>query len=200
MGCVETVHGISPDLVIRGRTDNPSDFSSELTRAAWHEAGHAVVSEILRPCSVTLVCIHDARNASLGFTSVVPTKQTSYVEFKNEVICNLAGNAALEQRFGVADLGAENDLDDAIEQVRIAIDDIAYCGFSTMNLHRSNSEQLKAGIENAITLYLQQFYSEAKQILASNMRFLEAVAIELLGKGLLTACDVQRIKKEITSR
>lgn len=200
LGCLETLHQIPPDLILEGRKDAPDDFSSDVTRAAWHEAGHAVVSEVLRPGSVTLVCIHEARNDSRGFTACLPRNRNSFAALKNSVVCALAGNAALEQRFGTADPGGASDLEDAIGLLRDAFGDAAYGGFTVMYMMHNRSERHAAETENAIAQHLRQCDSEARQILAANMRFLETTVIELLDKGLLTARDIQRIKKDCISQ
>ncbi len=194
LGCIEVVHQVPPDLIVAGRKDSLEDVEDEMTRAAWHEAGHAVVSELLRPGSVTLVCIHERRNDSLGFTAYGASRQESFAEMNHRAICGLAGNAALEQRFGSAETGAAGDLEQAVEYLREAVENEAYCGFPMLRSHHMVSNERLSVIETAVSLQLQQLYSEAKRLLSSNMRFLNAVTEELLDKGLLTAKDIRRLK------
>ena len=112
----------------------------------------------------------------------------------HRVICGLAGNAALEQRFGSAETGAAGDLEQAVEYLREAVENEAYCGFPMLRSHHMVSNERLSAIETAVSLQLQQLYSEAKRLLSSNMRFLNAVTEELLDKGLLTAKDIRRLK------
>ncbi len=194
MGCLETAHHVSPDLIIHGRTDDANDPECEMTRVACHEAGHAVVSEVLRPGSVSFVCIHESRNDSRGFTSA-HARNNSFDKLSKEVTCAVAGAAALDQRFGITDIGASGDFEEAKNILWELIAHDGYCGFPLLESTRRDSDQLLMETEKMISIEMYKHYSEAKRILASNMDFLKTMIVELLDKGLLTRNDIQRIKE-----
>ncbi|MCR4770967.1 MAG: AAA family ATPase [Oscillospiraceae bacterium] len=195
MGCIETVCGVSADLIISGRPDRHDDPGSLAARAACHEAGHAVVSEILRPGSVTLVCIHEPCNGSRGFTSYEP-KERSFKETKSRAVCALAGSAAAEQMFGSAEHGSASDFERAKEDLQDLITREAYCGFGLLESRMRESDCQLAATETAVSHEMNECYKEAKRILASNRPFFESVSAELLEKGILTAADLSRIKEK----
>ena len=83
-----------------------------LKRIAVHEAGHAVISEVLEPGSVNLVSICGYSNTSGGITSVRKPDDYNFnvVAQENEVIRSLGGKAAIEMIYGTFDTGCIDDL------------------------------------------------------------------------------------------
>lgn len=91
--------------------------SAEKQRVAIHESGHALISELLFPGSVSTVTVVP-RSKTLGFIrqkeDVAPVLQTeSYL--KNQLSVLLAGGAAEELVFGEGSTGAANDYQRATE-------------------------------------------------------------------------------------
>lgn len=91
--------------------------SAEKKRVAVHEAGHALISELYFPGSVSTVTVVP-RSKTLGFIrqkeDVAPVLQTkSYLE--KQLCVLLAGGAAEEQVFGEGSTGAANDYQRASE-------------------------------------------------------------------------------------
>ena len=199
--CLLTAHGVSPDSIECYRTDDPDDPGNRMTNAAWHEAGHAVVAETLSPGSVTLVCIHEETNDSLGFTSYAKSPRNhNLLTRSNEIVRTLGGRAAQELRFGLADLGAESDLEDASCMLSDLINAGGY-GFSLLNNpYRGYSEALRARREIVMASELERLYLRAKEILSENRDFLNALTVALLEEGYLTGEEVRALKEEVTSR
>ena len=115
LGCLETVHEIPASMVIRGKVNTDDEM---MTHIACHEAGHAVVSEILSPGSVTMVCIHELCNHSHGFTSYYRPQEYGNGIDRSGVVAALGGRAALDMSYGIIDEGARSDLDDAATEMR----------------------------------------------------------------------------------
>ena len=190
LGCLETVHEIPASMVIRGKVNTDDEM---MTHIACHEAGHAVVSEILSPGSVTMVCIHELCNHSHGFTSYYRPQEYGNGIDRSGVVAALGGRAALDMSYGIIDEGARSDLDDAATEMRDRIVNSGVMGFAFLSVAR-DSEALNSRVEFAIAEELDRCYSQAKMILAKNRAFHKAITDALLRDGLLTSADIQKIK------
>ncbi len=192
-------YGVSP-AVFEGESDPPADLSdrdSSRTRIIYHEAGHAAVSEILFPESVTIISAYSRDGSKGGFTGIYRELSIDPMKWqKGDIVVSLGGMAALEHRFGISDKGAERDLDHAFYSARNLVENDCACGFRNFSYGFNDSEELKRKQEEATALELERYYRKAKEILAENDEFFEKLASGLAEKGLLTAKDVQEIKKE----
>jgi vesicle-fusing ATPase len=105
------------DKILMGEKLEKLPSPEEIHRVAVHEAGHAVVSEALRPGSVAQVTVSPRGNA-LGFVRHAP-KDDTYVyprETIEEEICILiAGAGAEEMFFGSKSTTASNDFQRALD-------------------------------------------------------------------------------------
>jgi cell division protease FtsH len=105
------------DKVLMGEKLDRLPSPEEIQRVAVHEAGHAVVSESLRPGSVAQVTVSPRGNA-LGYVRHAP-KDDTYVypqETIEEEICILvAGAGAEEMVFGSRSTTASNDFQRALD-------------------------------------------------------------------------------------
>jgi hypothetical protein len=107
----------------------------------------------------------------------------------------LGGIAAIEQRFGVFDMGGSSDLDQAFDRTRRLVSDTCIKG---LHLHASgfgDTENLKFEQEKATAAEVERYYRKAKEIIALNYEFFEKVAVALAKKKLLSAVDIQEIKR-----
>lgn len=184
--------------------DDQDDFSSHLSDShhiashmIYHEAGHAVVSEVLCPGSVTLVFAGNLRQEEGGFTSYYRDPGKSQLEWmKNRIIACLGGMAAMEQKFGLPDIGCSEDLNFAFYKVRGLISKTCINGFSLYAREYDDSERLKADLDQAVATQVEQYYRKAKEIISANWDFFEKLAAALAEKKLLSAADIQKIRKE----
>lgn len=164
----------------------------------YHEAGHAVISEILCPKSVTLVSAYNREYENGGFTSYYNdnTYTTLYWE-KSRIIGALGGIAAIEQKYGFYDLGAESDLSYAFSKTRDMIINLSTSGFHLQSHgYDEDSDQLKFAQEQAISAEMDKYYRKAKEIISHNYEFFEKIAVTLAKKKLLSADDIRKIKSE----
>ena len=168
----------------------------ERSYTAYHEAGHAVVSEILDPGSVTLVSLYGtASGRSRGFVLSRRSDDANTMRMQQiGILQSLGGKAAQEQRFGIMDRGAEADLAGAFEQVKNLVGDACCCGFNLYSYGYDNSEDLSNRIEQATAAEVERYYRRAKEILSMNAGFLDAVANALLEKGFLTMHDIEKLR------
>ena len=184
--------------------DEPDDCSRRLSdpghtisQVIYHEAGHAVVSEVLCPESVTLVSACCTSGDVRGFTSYYnDNSKTSLYWEKSRIIGSLGGIAAIEQKFGISDLGCERDLDQAFDRVSDLIVQTCTSGFRFHNNNYSNSERLMSEQEQAVAAEVEKYYRKAKEILSANWEFFEKIAVALAQKKLLSTVDIQKIKSE----
>ena len=174
-----------------------SDPNSDLTQIVYHEAGHAVVSEILCPESVTLISVRpDLDGTTNGFTAYY--KEDNYQSIywkKSRIICGLAGRAAVDQKFGVYDSGSGSDIEKVYAQVERFVTEECING---LNMYSSwnSSENQKISNEQIIKDEMNKYYMKARELLIKNMDFLEKTAAALAEKKMLSALDLKRIKEE----
>lgn len=174
--------------------DDSKKFASQIV---YHEAGHTVVSEVLCPDSVTLVSAHNRGGRSGGFTDYYNTKEHSPLYWtKSRIVSTLGGIAAIEQKYGVFDVGGERDLDQAFDISKNLIVDTCISGFHLHCNGYEDTESLKFEQEKAVAAEVEKFYRKAKEIISLNIEFFEKTAVALAKKKLLSAVDIQKIKSE----
>lgn len=187
-----------------GLANEQDDFSSHLSdphhiasHMIYHEAGHAVVSEVLCPGSVTLVFAGNLRQEEGGFTRDYREPGSSLLEWrKKRIITSLGGMAAMEQKFGLPDIGCASDLNYAFERVSHLLSDYCINGLSFYSRGFGDSEHLKASLEQAAAAEVERYYRKAKEIISANREFFEKLAAALAEKKLLSAVDVEKIREE----
>ena len=220
--CLHTVFNV-PNGVLNAKMPkiDLSDPRGPMTKVIYHEAGHATIAEVLSPGTVTLVSAYKQAGESGGFTAfcknlkgnssselcieddddflndIMAQEEDTIDEIYSEIYGSLGGMAALEQRFGVADTGTRSDLDRAFRYIRDIVTENCFCGFQyhTYDPWHSDSPELKARQEQAVAAEMERYYRKTKEILALNHELLDAIALGLSRKGVLTAADIAEIKK-----
>jgi vesicle-fusing ATPase len=105
------------DKVMMGEKLDRRPARKELERVAVHEVGHALLSEKVRPGSVSMLTIMP-RGQALGYMRQVPENDTylhtrGYLE--NQIQVLLAGSIAEEVVLGDRSTGAGNDFEQAVK-------------------------------------------------------------------------------------
>ena len=173
------------------------DSTKFLSQIVYHEAGHAVVSEILCPESITLVSAHNRGGESGGFTDYYNDHSFAPLYWcKSRIIGALGGAAAIEQKFGIFDAGCDRDLDFAFDRTRDLVVNNCVCGLHLHNNRYEDSQRLWSEQEQAVSAEVEKYYRKAKEIISLNMEFFENVAAALAKKRLLSAVDIKQIKSE----
>ncbi len=162
---------------------------------AYHEAGHAVIAEVLTPGYVGMVSLSSTSSKLGGFMlRCVEPERRAY-----EILVALGGKAASEMQYGRIASGTGSDLDDACEHLYQSIGSVGSLGLSYLNaLHDKDSDTLLSSREQVIFAELERYLFKAKEIIASNRTFLDRVASELLKKGTLLYSDMRRIRESCT--
>ena len=180
--------------------DAPENISSEddvnTERLAVHEAGHAVIAEVLEPGSVTLVslCRHTGSVGGMTKThrpdGIVLSKDLQ----EHTVITGLGGKAAVEIVYGVADVGCENDMNDVFDQVSEFVDPNCTLGFDTFERCGSSTYLLERK-DRLIASEVERYYQLSKRILVENRGFFDAVVAALKEKKTITYRGMQMLRK-----
>jgi cell division protease FtsH len=140
------------DKVIMGEKLDRKPTEAELTRVAVHETGHALVSETVRPDSVSHLTITPRGNA-LGYMRQTPEDdQYLYTksQLEGQIMISLAGAVAEEIVLGDRSTGAASDFDQAVGMAKKIINS----GLSSLGvispeiidneiLHRTMSDIIK---------------------------------------------------------
>lgn len=168
-----------------------------LERTAYHEAGHAVVAEILEEGSVDFVSVRNNASTIGGFTVYHNPDDywASKTHMENRVMAILAGKAATEIVFGVVDTGANNDLHRAFDIVQRFADNYCSYGFGYWEERDSSPNRLSRR-ENRITADMEMYYARARKILIDNRAFLEGLAKRLREKDTLVSSEIKEIKEK----
>ena len=183
--------------IIYRAPEGDSGYSPEVAlRTAYHEAGHAVIAEILNPGCVNLLTIKNHYSDKAGFTSL--SNPDDYWAYKsnmdNRVLTLLAGKAATEIVYGEEDMGVGSDIERAYRILYRYPMHGAY-GFDAMIWDdRMASENLKTKQNDLIAHELNVFYAKTKQMLIENRPFLDELAHELAKKEVLTRSQIVKIK------
>ncbi len=176
-----------------------SDSKNMISQIVYHEAGHAVVSEVLCPESVTLVCAYSRSGSNGGFTDCYNDRSTAPLYWlKSRIVSSLAGMAAIEQVFGIFDAGNSRDLDSAFNNAKNLVVNNCICGLHLHKNEYEDSQRLWSEQEQAVAAEVEKYYRKAKEILAYNKDFFEKLATALAKKGFLTMADIKEIKEACT--
>ena len=193
--CMRTIFNVSHDSFNDEFNCSLSDSDNLISQVIYHEAGHAVVSELLCPESVTLVCAYSSNDESGGFTDYYNDRKTNpFYWQRSRIVSTLAGMAAVEQVFGVFDTGNSRDIDQAFSAVKELVVSNCICGFHLHQNGYEDSQNLWSAQEQAISAEVEKYYKKAKEILASNKEFFEKLAVALSNKGFLAMADIKEIK------
>ena len=182
--------------VIFNAPESLDNYSDEvLEKIAYHEAGHAVVAEILEPGSVNIVsvCTHDSRTG--GITSLYQSREyfTSKHYMENRVRTLLGGRAGTEVRYGEVDVGANSDINRAFGIVERFVDDYCSTGFDRFAMSDSSSATLERK-EMQIYSEMERYYAETRKILIRNRELLDKLAKVLVEKKTVIAREIAAIK------
>ncbi len=166
-------------------------------QVVYHEAGHAVISEVLCPDSVTFINVHNNGSGFGGSTDYFNDNSTTYLYWeKSRIIGALGGIAAIEQKFGALDVGGGCDLDIAFRNTKYLVTNDCVCGFHLHAGDCNDSDRLQSEQEQIVSCEVERYYRKAKEILSLNSEFLEKLAAALAKKTLLSATDVKKIREQ----
>ncbi len=173
--------------------------TQEKRKVAYHEAGHAVIAELLEPGSVTLVTVSNRAGEIGGTTSYYQSELyfTSKKYMGNRVMSLLAGKVATELVFGETDVGSGRDTTRAFDIVERFIAEYCDNGYDKKGGSRYVSDQLLRDINISTALQMDEYSKKVQYMLVSNRAFLDEMANALMKKRVLIAKDIKKIKEKL---
>jgi cell division protease FtsH len=181
--------------------------------AAFHEAGHALVStfspdtEPVRKISII------ARGMAAGYTLQVPSeerKMKTKTGFMSEIATLLGGCSAEKIKFGEMTTGASNDLQRASELARKLVKEF---GMSSLGLiafgekeelvflgkeiseQRNYSEKIAERIDEEVDIIIKTAQKNAESILLKHKSLLDKVAKDLIEKEIIEREEFEKLIK-----
>ena len=181
--------------------------NDEKRSIAYHEAGHATISWMLRWANPLVKVTIVPRGMALGAAWYLPEeRQLTNEEHIHDELCSLLGGRAAEQLFlNQTSTGALNDLERATKQAYAMV---AYFGMSDKlkdvsfydstgryeyGFTKPYSEQTATLIDKETQRIIAEQMARAKQILTDNAEGHHQIAELLIDKEVITSEDVERI-------
>ncbi len=196
------------DRIIGGLERKNKIISLEEKRTiAFHEAGHATVSWMLKYASPLVKVTIIPRGKALGAAWYLPEERslTTEEQILDELSYALGGRAAEELVFGRISTGALNDLEKVTKQAYAMV---SYFGMSkevgNMSFYDSSgqneygftkpySEKTAELIDAEAKRIIDECYVRAKEVLKKNMKGLEELANLLLEREVIFSEDLEKV-------
>lgn len=196
------------DRIIGGlEKKNKVISDSEKRTIAFHEAGHATVSWLLKNANPLIKVTIIPRGKALGAAWYLPEERqiTTKEQWMDEIASTLAGRVSEQIFFGHLSTGALNDLERVTKQVYAMvayygmsenIGNISYydsTGQSDMAFTKPYSERTAQQIDDEVKRIISEAYAMAEQTILANKDGLTALAELLLEREVVFTEDVERI-------
>jgi len=188
--------------------------------AAYHEAGHALVSASLPGTEPIRKISIIARGTAAGYTIKMPTEERrikTKSEFLSEIATLLAGYCAERLKFGEITTGASNDLEKASQLARKLVKEYGMSSLGPISFgekeelvflgreiseQRNYSEKVASQIDKEVEKFIKDAENQAKKILAKKKGLLEKIARTLIEKETIEKEEFEKLigvkKSEIT--
>jgi cell division protease FtsH len=174
---------------------------------AFHEAGHALVSWLLKNVDPVIKVSIIPRGKSLGASWYLPDEKQLRREsaFREQLCAALGGRAAEDLVFNEISSGALDDLERATKQAYAMVmyygfDDklgnISYydsTGQTESSIQKPYSEDTGKMIDQEVRRMVNEAYVEAKELLQRNRGSLDQIASLLLEKETIYKQDLEKI-------
>ncbi len=185
--------------------------------AAFHEAGHALVSSSLPQTEPIRKISIVARGAAAGYTLKMPSEERKIktrTAFLSEMAILLGGYCAENLRFGEITTGASNDLERASHLARKLVkeygmsclgpvsfgekEELVFLG-KEISEQRNYSEKVAAQIDKEVENFIKNAEIQARKILIKKKKLLEKIARALIEKETIEKEEFENLiaKKKI---
>jgi len=183
--------------------------------AAYHEAGHALVSFFLPHMDPVSRISIVARGVSLGHTLIPPTQdraQETRSRLTEQITAMLGGRAAEELVFNELTTGASNDIEQSTIVARKMVVDFGMSSLGPINLGpqlqytdtgrplwmepTQLSPEMAAKVDNEVARIIEKCSKKALLILKKERKKLDKVAEALVEKETLNQEEFEKILKE----
>jgi len=174
---------------------------------AYHEAGHAVVSWLLKRIDPIVKVSIIPRGKSLGSAWYLPEEKQlrNRSTFKEQLVATLGGRAAEEIIFGDISSGALDDLEKATKEAYMMVSIFGFnekignvsfydsTGQRDSGIQKPYGEQTENMIDGEVRKLLDNAYTESKKILEQNKLYLIQVAESLIKKEIIYNKELEEI-------
>ena len=196
------------DRIIGGlERKNKIITDNEKRKIAYHEAGHATVSWLLKHASPLIKVTIIPRGKALGAAWYLPEERqiTTREQLMDEMASTLGGRVSEQLTFGEISTGALNDLERVTKQAYAMV---AYYGMSEkvgnlsfydstgqsdMAFTKPYSNQTAEAIDKEARALIDEAYRMAEEVLTEHREGLQALAELLLEREVIFTEDVERI-------
>ena len=178
---------------------------AEKKTIAFHEAGHAIVSWLLKYASPLMKVSIIPRGKSLGAAWYLPHERqiTTTDQIFHEMCAAMGGRAAEKIMFNKISTGALSDLEKVTKQAQAMvtvyglnakIGNVSYYDSrGEQSFTKPYSEATARIIDEEVSKVIEQAYTKAQEILNSNKNKLTELAEALLKDEVIFKVDVERI-------
>jgi cell division protease FtsH len=179
--------------------------------AAFHEAGHALVSALIPGTEPVRKISIVSRGMAAGYTIKMPTEEKrlkTKSEFLGELATLLGGYVAEKLKFGEMTTGAANDLEKASQLARKLVKEYGMSSLGPISFgekeemvflgkeiseQRNYSEKVAARIDKEVEGFIKEAESQAKKILIKRKKLLEKLAETLIEKETIEREEFEEI-------
>lgn len=201
--------GISEEILLEqintikyGEKVTSKNIQNELFSTAYHEAGHAVISHILRPNIKIEQITVMPRNKSLGFVSYnndeIPAN-SSFDDIKNKILISFAGRVAEKKFAGESGVntGASNDLEQASDLAFWAVRNLGMSDIGYVNLkNQTQSSYLSELIDKKVLEILNECKEKCEKLVDKNWSKIEKIAKILIEKEMIDENEFLNVIKK----
>lgn len=181
---------------------------------AYHEAGHALVTNKLPQMDPVHRVSIVARGMSLGHTMIPPVVDRyneTETRLKQMVVSLLGGRAAEEIALKEFTVGAANDIEKATQIARKMVTQFGMSRLGPMTLGlreeapwiareitevRGYSEEMSSRIDEEVKRIIDEAFGRAKEILTKNRATLDLIAAELMKKETLEGGEFEELVRK----
>lgn len=196
------------DRIIGGlERKNKIITDAEKRKIAYHEAGHATVSWLLKHASPLIKVTIIPRGKALGAAWYLPEERqiTTREQLMDEMASTLGGRVSEQLTFGEISTGALNDLERVTKQAYAMV---AYYGMSEkvgnlsfydstgqsdMAFTKPYANETAEAIDSEARALIDRAYQMAEEVLTEHSEGLKALAELLLEREVIFTEDVERI-------
>lgn len=164
------------DKVMMGEKSDRETTHEEKERVAYHELGHAIMAELVRPGSVSQVSL-SPRGPALGYVRHNPQKDQylytkEYIE--GQIMIALGGAVAEEMFYGGRSTGSRNDFEQALGMVRMMMD-AGLTNLGIMDRNMMTKEELmkeNASIMESLTVRTREQLESLRDVFIQSLDIL----------------------------
>jgi cell division protease FtsH len=188
------------ERVVAGLQSRKVITDHEKRVVAWHEAGHALVSELLPTVDKVQKVSIVPRGKALGYTLNLP-QEDRYLKSRQELIdymkVLLAGRVSEQITFGRVTTGAADDLRRVTEIARSMV--YEYAMGTQIHAHQvpaddfTTSEAMRRLRDEEVAAIADEAYRGAYQLLAEHRDLLDRIAERLLDKEVIERAEIRAI-------